>query len=186
MKRLALFLSLAVSAVSALTIAAAPIKNDGVLASLIIPDTYIVKYKADADVAKRKQHEKDVHGRARNASKQGIFDTFNIPGLQGYVAEISPSDLDALRNSDLVGTTPSSSPLRPNRTDRLHRTRHPHANHRPPPPETNHRNPTRPSLGPSPHLPPKPPPAQSLRLLLHRRRRHPHLHPRHGYPPYSL
>ncbi len=134
MKWLALFVSLAVSAVSSLTLAAAPIKNDGVLASLIIPDTYIVKYKADADAARRKQHESDVHGRARNASKQGIFDTFNIPGLQGYVAEIPPADLDALRNSDLVGRTPSSSPLHSNRIDRLHRTRHPHPHHCPPSP----------------------------------------------------
>ena len=106
MKWLAPFLSVAVSAVSSLSLAAAPIKNDGVLASLIIPDTYIITYKAGADAARRKQHEEDVHSRAKNASKQGMIDTFDIPGLQGYVAEIPPGELDTLRSSDLVGTSP--------------------------------------------------------------------------------
>ena len=111
MKWFAPFLSLAVSAVSLLSLAAAPIENDGVLASLIIPDTYIVTYKADADAARRKQHEEDVDSRARNASKQGMIDTFDIPGLQGYVAEIPPGELDTLRNSDLVGIIPPPSLL---------------------------------------------------------------------------
>lgn len=81
---------------------AAPIKNDGLVADLLIPDTYIVKYKSNVDSISRKGHEEDVNGRARNASRKGIFDKLNIPGLQGYVAEFPPSELTLLTDCDLV------------------------------------------------------------------------------------
>lgn len=93
-----------------LALGAAPIKNDGLLADLLIPDTYIVKYKSDVDYIRRKGHEEDVDGKARNANRKGIFDKFNIPGLQGYVAEVPPSELMLLTNCDLVSSS-FSSPL---------------------------------------------------------------------------
>jgi hypothetical protein len=97
-----LLLGFATSIALPLASATAPIKNDGVLAELVIPDTYIVKYKADVDILGRKKHEEDVASWARLASKKGIFDKFDVPGLQGYVAEISPSELVNLTACDLV------------------------------------------------------------------------------------
>ncbi|KAG7285005.1 hypothetical protein NEMBOFW57_009623 [Staphylotrichum longicolle] len=85
-----------------LALGAAPIKNDGLLADLLIPDTYIVKYKPNVGSIRRKSHEEDIDGKARNASRKGIFDKFTIPGLQGYVAEIPPSELILLTDCDLI------------------------------------------------------------------------------------
>jgi hypothetical protein len=86
-----------------LVLGAAPIKNDGLIADLLIPDTYIVKYKTNVDSIRRTAHEEDIDSRARNASRRGIFDKFNIPGLQGYAAEVPPSELILLTDCDLVG-----------------------------------------------------------------------------------
>ena len=98
-----LLCGLAASTTLSLAAAVAPIKNEGVLASLVIPDTYIVKYKASADILGCKDHEKDVDARAKKANKKGILGNFNMPGLQGYIAEISPSELaDLLIRSPLI------------------------------------------------------------------------------------
>jgi len=97
-----LFVGFATSVAFPLASAVAPIRNDGVLAELVIPNTYIVKYKANGDVLGRTEHEEDVDSRAKNASMRGIFDKFDVPGLQGYVAEISPSELGNLTACDLI------------------------------------------------------------------------------------
>jgi hypothetical protein len=86
----ALLYGLAASITLPLTAALAPIKNEGVLADLVIPDTYIVKYKPSADILGCKDHEKDVDARAKKANRKGIVGNFDMPGLQGYIAEISP------------------------------------------------------------------------------------------------
>jgi hypothetical protein len=80
----------------------AVIKNDGVLADLVIPDTYIIKYKATVNATVRKKHEEDVDSKSKKASMRGIFDSFDVPGLQGYAAEIPQSELNELMQSDLV------------------------------------------------------------------------------------
>jgi subtilisin family serine protease len=99
----ALLYGLAASITLPLTAALAPIKNEGVLADLVIPDTYIVKYKPSADILGCKDHEKDVDARAKKANRKGIVGNFDMPGLQGYIAEISPSELaDLLIHSPLI------------------------------------------------------------------------------------
>jgi hypothetical protein len=109
MKLTAIFVGVLATITFPLALSAAPIKNDGLLADLLVPDTYIVKYKSNVDAIKRKGHEEDIDNRARNASRRGIFDKFTLPGLQGYVAEVPPSQLILLTDCDLV-STPFSPP----------------------------------------------------------------------------
>ncbi|EAQ83682.1 hypothetical protein CHGG_10086 [Chaetomium globosum CBS 148.51] len=79
-------------------------KNNEVPEDLVIPDTYIIRYKPSLDVLRRLQHEEDIDRMAKKDEKRGIFDRFDIPGLQGYVAEISPSELKNLTECDLKDT----------------------------------------------------------------------------------
>ncbi|KAK4155997.1 serine protease [Chaetomidium leptoderma] len=102
MKLTIILCGLAAAAAFPLAPAAAPIKNHGVSDDIVIPDTYIVKYKAHVDAIKIKDHEDDFDDRARKANKKGIFDRFNVLGLQGYIAEIPRSELSNLTESDLV------------------------------------------------------------------------------------
>ncbi|KAK3293135.1 serine protease [Chaetomium fimeti] len=60
------------------------------------------RYKTNIDVVGRIQHEMDIDDMAKKAHKRGIFDRFDIPGLQGYVAEISPSELGNLTACELI------------------------------------------------------------------------------------
>lgn len=82
--------------------AGALVRNDDVPEDLVIPDTYIIRYKPSLDVLRRLQHEEDVDRMAKEGQKRGIFNRFDIPGLQGYVAEVSPSELKNLTECDLV------------------------------------------------------------------------------------
>ncbi|AEO59624.1 serine protease [Thermothelomyces thermophilus ATCC 42464] len=84
------------------TSAVAPIRNDRVLDELVVPDTYIVKYKNGIDTLGRNEHEKDVNSRARKGSRRGILGRFDVAGLRGYVAELSTLDLDTLASFDLI------------------------------------------------------------------------------------
>ncbi|KAH6623127.1 peptidase S8/S53 domain-containing protein [Chaetomium tenue] len=77
-------------------------RNNEVPEDLVIPDTYIIRYKPSLDVLRRLQHEEDVDRMAKNDAKRGIFDKFDIPGLQGYAAEISPSELKNLTECELI------------------------------------------------------------------------------------
>ncbi|KAK4101159.1 subtilisin-like protein [Parathielavia hyrcaniae] len=80
------------------------IQNEGLSVSvdLVIPDTYIVKYKAAVNAASKKEHEDTVDGNCKKHKKRGILHTFDILGLQGYVAEISALELVELLVSDLI------------------------------------------------------------------------------------
>jgi hypothetical protein len=82
--------------------AGALVKNNDVPEDLVIPDTYIVRYKPSLDILRRLQHEEDVDSMAKKGQKRGIFDRFDNPGVQGYAAEISPSELKNLTECDLV------------------------------------------------------------------------------------
>ncbi|KAH6847800.1 serine protease [Chaetomium sp. MPI-CAGE-AT-0009] len=97
-------LGLATSIASPIASAVAPIRNDGVSEDLVIPDTYIVRYKpkTSIDVSGIIKHEAYVDDMAKKAHKKGIFNRFDIPGLQGYVAEISPAELSNLTASELI------------------------------------------------------------------------------------
>ncbi|CAP61944.1 uncharacterized protein PODANS_5_1630 [Podospora anserina S mat+] len=85
-----------------LALAAVPIKNDGISADIVVPEKYIVKYKADADAGRKKKHESDITNKAKKKNKKGVVESINIDGLSGYVAEIPDSELKELRDSDLI------------------------------------------------------------------------------------
>ncbi|KAK4204619.1 peptidase S8/S53 domain-containing protein [Triangularia verruculosa] len=85
-----------------LALAAVPIKNDGISADIVVPEKYIVKYKANADAGRKKKHESDVTSKAKKKNKKGVVETIDIDGLSGYVAEIPDSELKELRDSDLI------------------------------------------------------------------------------------
>lgn len=71
----------------------------------IIPDKYIVRYKANTTHHERRRHEEDVEKRAKHAEKRGLVDRFDIHGLQGYIVEIPLSDMFNITGYDLVRTT---------------------------------------------------------------------------------
>ncbi|KAK4663923.1 uncharacterized protein QC763_0080550 [Podospora pseudopauciseta] len=85
-----------------LALAAVPIKNDGISADIVVPEKYIVKYKANADAGRKKKHESDITNKAKKKNKKGVVESINIDGLSGYVAEIPDSELKELRDSDLI------------------------------------------------------------------------------------
>lgn len=85
-----------------LGLAGAPIKNDGISADILVPDTYIVTYKSGADSADKKRHQDSITKKAKKKNKKGVVDTINLDGLQGYVAEIPNTELKDIIDSDLV------------------------------------------------------------------------------------
>ena len=85
----------------------APIKNSGVSADITVPDSYIVTYKASASSSNRKKHEQDITKKAQGKGKEGVVDTINLDGFHGYVAQIPPSELKEVVQSDLVSHCPN-------------------------------------------------------------------------------
>ncbi|KAH6616015.1 serine protease, partial [Chaetomium sp. MPI-SDFR-AT-0129] len=88
-----------------LVLATVPILNNDVSPDLVVPNRYIVKYKdAVADKGPvQTRHERAVHHAARaGGTMKGVLDIFALPGLRGYIVEISPSELGNLVESDLL------------------------------------------------------------------------------------
>ncbi|KAL2192942.1 serine protease [Corynascus similis CBS 632.67] len=97
-----LFLGLVTSIVFPVASALAPIRNAGVLEELVVPDTYIIKYKANVNAQWKDDHEQRIASTAINGGGRGVLETFNVLGLQGYIAKMSASDLDHLRDNDAL------------------------------------------------------------------------------------
>lgn len=98
-----------------LVLATVPILNNDVSPDRVIPNRYIVKYK-DAVASKgpaQERHERAVHHAGRAGSMRGILDTFALPGLRGYIVEISPTELQNLTESDLVSPGSNPNPVTP-------------------------------------------------------------------------
>ncbi|GAB1318031.1 Subtilisin-like protease 9 [Madurella fahalii] len=85
-----------------LALAAALLENDQVPPELVVPDQYIVAYKADVVPSKRKDHEDDFDSRARKGNMLGLLGRIDIPGLQGYVIQMPSSEVKALSECDLI------------------------------------------------------------------------------------
>lgn len=85
-----------------LALAAAPIKNDGISADIVVPDKYIVTYKTGTDATERKNHENGITKKAKKKNKKGVVDTIDVGGLHAYVVEIPPSEVKDIANSNLV------------------------------------------------------------------------------------
>ncbi|KAK0663411.1 peptidase S8/S53 domain-containing protein [Cercophora samala] len=98
-----------------LALAAVPITNDGISADIVVPEKYIIKYKANADAGRKKKHESDITNKAKKKNKKGVVESINIDGLSGYVAEIPDSELKELRDSDLIEYIEKDTVIKPNR-----------------------------------------------------------------------
>ncbi|KAK7421441.1 hypothetical protein QQX98_002139 [Neonectria punicea] len=85
-----------------LALAAAPIKNADISADLVVPDKYIVTYKAGASSGSKKKHEEAITKKAKKSNRKGVVDAIDLGKLQGYVVEIPPSELKDIADSDLV------------------------------------------------------------------------------------
>ncbi|EWZ27754.1 peptidase S8/S53 domain-containing protein [Fusarium oxysporum Fo47] len=85
-----------------LALAQAPIKNNEVDSEIVVPDSYIITYKSSATPSNKKRHEEAITKKAKSKDKEGVVDSINLDGFQGYVAEIPPSELKDVVNSDLV------------------------------------------------------------------------------------
>ncbi|KAH6999385.1 peptidase S8/S53 domain-containing protein [Ilyonectria destructans] len=85
-----------------LALAAAPIKNDGISADIVVPDKYIVTYKTGTDATERKNHENGITKKAKKKNKKGVVDTIDVGGLHAYVVEIPPSEVKDITNSNLI------------------------------------------------------------------------------------
>ncbi|KAF5564876.1 endopeptidase K [Fusarium napiforme] len=72
------------------------------LAQLVVPNSFIVKYKLKASSISKKKHEDVIHKKAKGKGKEGIVENIDLDGFKGYVAEIPPSELQEVIDSDLV------------------------------------------------------------------------------------
>jgi hypothetical protein len=86
----------------AVALAQVKIQNANVEPDLVIPNSYIIKYKPDASVTKKKKHEEIINEKAKNKGKEGVVNNIDIGGFKGYIAEIPSSELKEIIESDLV------------------------------------------------------------------------------------
>lgn len=78
------------------------IKNDGILVDIVVFEKYIVKYKVDVDVGRKKKYEFDIINKVKKKNKKGVVEFINIDGFLGYVVEIFDLEFKELRDFDLV------------------------------------------------------------------------------------
>ncbi|KAF5234463.1 hypothetical protein BFJ70_g13511, partial [Fusarium oxysporum] len=84
-----------------LTLAQAKVQNANIEPELVVPNSYIIKYKSKASSSSKKKHEKAIHKKAKSKGKEGIVDNIDLDGFKGYVAEIPSSELQEVIDSDL-------------------------------------------------------------------------------------
>lgn len=85
-----------------LSLGQAKVQNVDVEPELVVPNSYIVKYKPGVSSGRKAKHEEIVHKTARSKGKEGVVDNIDLDGFKGYVAEIPSSELKAITDSDLV------------------------------------------------------------------------------------
>ncbi|KAL2151040.1 hypothetical protein VTH82DRAFT_6138 [Thermothelomyces myriococcoides] len=107
MELVRIFLVLATLTTFPVTTAIVSIGNDGVIDELVVPVTYIVKYKNGIESSARTRHENAVNSKAKNGGKRGILGRFDVAGLRGCVAELSLPDLDTSISSHLFPSYPT-------------------------------------------------------------------------------
>lgn len=92
-----------------LTLAQVKVQNANVEPELVVPNSYIIKYKPKLSSSSKKKHEEFIHKKAKSKGKEGIVENIDLDGFKGYVAEIPSSELQEVMDSDLA----SSSELQP-------------------------------------------------------------------------
>ncbi|CVK91821.1 probable endopeptidase K [Fusarium mangiferae] len=85
-----------------LTLAQVKVQNANVEPQLVVPNSYIIKYKSKASSSSKKKHEEVIHKKAKSKGKEGIVENIDLDGFKGYVAEIPSSELQEVIDSDLV------------------------------------------------------------------------------------
>ncbi|KAF5018461.1 hypothetical protein F66182_9558 [Fusarium sp. NRRL 66182] len=80
----------------------AAVQNIGAEDGAVIPNSYIVTYKSSATSRDKKKHEEALTKKAKSKGKEGVVDNLELGGFQGYVAEMTSSELKDVTNSDLV------------------------------------------------------------------------------------
>ncbi|KAG5665052.1 hypothetical protein KAF25_008786 [Fusarium avenaceum] len=85
-----------------LSLGQAKVQNVDVEPELVVPNSYIIKYKPGVSSSRKAKHEEIVHEKARSKGKEGVVDNIDLDGFKGYVAEIPSSELQAITDSDLV------------------------------------------------------------------------------------
>ncbi|KAF5567568.1 endopeptidase K [Fusarium phyllophilum] len=85
-----------------LTVAQVKVQNADLEPQLVVPNSYIIKYKPKASSSSKKKHEDAVHKKAKSKGKEGIVENIDLDGFKGYVAEIPSSELQQVIDSDLV------------------------------------------------------------------------------------
>ncbi|KAF5668790.1 alkaline protease 1 [Fusarium denticulatum] len=84
------------------TLAQVKVQNGDVEPQLVVPNSYIIKYKPKASSSSKKKHEEVIHKKAKSKGKEGIVKNIDLDGFKGYVAEIPSSELHEVIDSDLI------------------------------------------------------------------------------------
>ncbi|KAK3987322.1 peptidase S8/S53 domain-containing protein [Cladorrhinum sp. PSN332] len=81
-------------------LAQAKVANDNVSAAVVVPDSYIVKFKPNADAAKKKKYTDNIN--SKKGKKKGVVESISVDGFEAAVVEVPASELKTLLESDLV------------------------------------------------------------------------------------
>jgi hypothetical protein len=101
-----------------LSLGQAKVQNANIEPQLVVPNSYIIKYKPGVSSSSKVKHEELIHKKARSKGKEGVVDNIDLDGFKGYVAQIPSSELKTITDSDLVSLpTPSLGEPRANSSD---------------------------------------------------------------------
>ncbi|KAF5979445.1 endopeptidase K [Fusarium coicis] len=89
------------------TLAQVKVQNPDVEPQLVVPNSYIIKYKPKASTSSKKKHEESIHNKAKGKGKGGIVENIDLDGFKGYVDYI---EQDTIVNVSAVAA-PSSGPI---------------------------------------------------------------------------
>jgi hypothetical protein len=86
----------------ALSLGQVKVQNADIEPELVVPNSYIIKYKPGVSSSSKTKHEEVIDKKAKSKGKEGIVDNIDLDGFKGYVAKIPSSELKVVLDSDLV------------------------------------------------------------------------------------
>jgi hypothetical protein len=93
------------SGLISLAFSRAVVQNTDIEGKSVVPNNYIITYKSGSTRTNKKKHEEAITRKAKSKGKGGVINNIDLDGFQGYVAEMTPSELNDVVNSDLVSTS---------------------------------------------------------------------------------
>ncbi|KAG4258714.1 hypothetical protein FPRO04_11914 [Fusarium proliferatum] len=96
-----------------LTLAQVKVQNANVEPELVVPNSYIIKYKPKLSSSSKKKHEEFIYKKAKSKGKEGIVENIDLDGFKGYVAEIPSSELqevDYIEQDTIVNVSAVAAP----------------------------------------------------------------------------